>query len=91
MKYYLLSLKWSAGKGKYVWWGPDSSGYTEDLNKAGVYTEEDLAKRTRYYRNTGTYPVPVETVKQMITQTVVPTLSGNWDLMKINLSELKEY
>ncbi|WP_405117880.1 hypothetical protein MHB43_20405 [Paenibacillus sp. FSL H8-0317] len=91
MEYYILSLKWSNGKGKYVWWGPDSAGYTEDLNKAGVYTEEDLAKRPFYYRNTSTYPVPVETVKQMITQTVVPSYTENWDLMKINLAELKEY
>lgn len=42
MKFYLLSLKWSQHKGKYVWWGPDNSGYTENLNDAGVYTEEQI-------------------------------------------------
>ncbi|PZT51998.1 hypothetical protein [Paenibacillus silvae] len=91
MQYYLLSLKWSKGKDKYVWWGPENSGYTEDLNQAGIYTEEDLDKRPLYYRNTTTYAVPVETVKKMITQTVVPTLSENWDLMNIDVSKLPHY
>lgn len=89
MKYYLLSLKWSDGKGKYVWWGPDNSGYTEDLNQAGIYTEEDLAMRPLYYCNTTTYPVPVETVKQMVSQVVIPTYSENWKLMNIDVSKLK--
>lgn len=91
MEYYLLSLKWSNGKEKYVWWGPDNSGYTEDVNQAGVYTEEDIAKRPLYYRNTSTYPVPVEIVKQMTSQIVVPTYSENWNLLNIDVSKLDHY
>lgn len=91
MEYYLLSLKWSKSKEKYIWWGPNGSGYTEDLNKAGVYTDEDLDKNPLRYRNSSTYAVPVETVKQMITQTVVPTLSENWNLMQIDVSKLPHY
>lgn len=90
MKFYLLSLKWSQHKGKYVWWGPDNSGYTENLNDAGVYTEEQINSRPMYYRNTSTYPVPVDVVEKMTIQRVVPTFSENWNMMSIDLSSLKE-
>lgn len=91
MKFYILSLKWSYGKEKYVWWGPDNSGYTENINEAGVYTEEKINSNPGYYRNTSTYPVPVEVVEKMTMHRVVPTLSENWNVMDIDLPALKEY
>lgn len=91
MEYYILSLKWSKSKEKYVWWGPDNSGYTEDLNVAGIYTEEQLSERPLYYKNDNTYPVPVDFVNSMFIQRIVPTRSENWNLMNIDLSSLKHY
>lgn len=91
MKFYILSLKWSYNKGNYVWWRPDNNGYTENINEAGVYTEEKINSNPRYYRNTHTYPVPVEVVEKMKMHRVVPTLSENWNMMDIDTSTLKEY
>ena len=31
--------------GCMVWWRPDGHGYTYDLNFAGIFTDEDRAKR----------------------------------------------
>lgn len=90
-EYYILSLKWSNGKGMYVWWQPDNNGYTNDLNQAGIYTEEQINSRPLYYKNTGTVPVEKETVDKLQTQRTVASLSSNWDLMNIDLKALKEY
>jgi len=37
----LQCLKRSDDK-KTVWWGPDNSGYTSDIFKAGQYSAKDL-------------------------------------------------
>lgn len=90
-EYYILSLKWSNGKEIYAWWRPDNNGYTSDLNQAGIYTEEQINKRTLYYKNTGTVPVEKEIVHKLQIQRTVPSLSSNWELMNIDLKSLKEY
>ncbi|MFD3271496.1 hypothetical protein ACE3MS_15355 [Paenibacillus dendritiformis] len=91
MEYYILSLKWSKGKGEYVWWGPDDSGYVKDINQAGKYSEERINSKPLYYRNTNTFPVPCEIVEQLFLQRVVPTTTENWAAMNIDYASLKEY
>jgi len=50
--YYILSVKHSPGfRGYALWWGPDDSGYVEDLNQAGRYTREQVEQRSRYYND----------------------------------------
>lgn len=90
--FYLLSLKWSK-KDHYVWWKSDDSGYTHDLEKAGVYTEERIKSRPLYYSNTSTMPVPIELVKQGQLQVVVVADSANFNLFGIadHLKTAKEY
>jgi hypothetical protein len=39
MRYYILSLKHSQGS-VLTWWGPNSAGYTVNLNHAGLYSQE---------------------------------------------------
>lgn len=90
-EFYLLSLKWSRAKDRYVWWGPDDAGYVEDLNRAGVYTEEKINSKPRYYKNTVVVPVAKEVAENLFIQRVVPTTSANWDALNIDLTELKEY
>lgn len=42
-KYYVVSLKHtSANSGSFVLWKPDFCGYTNDIDKAGVYTATEI-------------------------------------------------
>ncbi|MED2940673.1 hypothetical protein [Cytobacillus horneckiae] len=82
MKYHLLSLKWSKGN-HYVWWGPNNSGYTTDLEKAGVYTEEQINQKKHYYCNTSTLPVQVEVVNNSVQQRVSVADCDNYKLFGI--------
>lgn len=41
--YYLLSLKWIVPQA-LNWWGPKCSGYTIELEKAGIYTRAEVEK-----------------------------------------------
>ncbi|UED77485.1 hypothetical protein [Brevibacillus sp. DP1.3A] len=90
-EFYLLSLKWSRAKDRYVWWGQDNGGYVEDLNQAGLYTEETINSMPRYYKNTRVVPVLKEVAENLFIQKVVPATSANWNAMNIDITTLKEY
>lgn len=49
--YLILSLKWSDSADHLIWWQPDNSGYTPDLDKAGRYSAERVTARSEYYDN----------------------------------------
>jgi hypothetical protein len=70
-RFYLFSTKWTnpieGKKRKYdefvkVWWKPNNSGYTYDLNEAGAYTREEILESKSYYSE-NVYPLPVERVE----------------------------
>lgn len=43
-KYYKWSLKWSFHRSDHhVFYCPNNSGYTTNLNKAGLYSEEEIS------------------------------------------------
>jgi hypothetical protein len=56
-QFYILSLKHSklptaADRSEHlIWWGPDNCGYTGTLDRAGRYTEEQIAGEPAYYDN----------------------------------------
>lgn len=52
--YLILSLKWSDTADHLLWWGPDNSGYTGDIDKAGRYTAEQITEKPHYYDNEDT-------------------------------------
>jgi hypothetical protein len=63
--YRILSVKWTECRqtnpsGEDIWWGPNSSGYTSDINQAGVYTEEMIEKHKRCHRLEDALPVKIE-------------------------------
>lgn len=92
-KYYLLSLKHSKYQNQYSWWGSNNSGYTIDINNAGIYTEEEINKKKNYYSNTSVMPVPVEIIEQSRKLIVIPTINKNYELFGIaeHLETAKEY
>lgn len=67
--FYVMSLKWTSGD-HITWWGPDNSGYTTDLARAGIYTAEQITKSPGYYdsgrRDDGTLAVPVEAAERFV-------------------------
>jgi len=55
--YIIKSLKWSGTpnySNKIVYWGENSSGYTNDINRAGLYTEEQIMNKPHYFNNGNT-------------------------------------
>lgn len=44
MNYLIKSIKWTKNNGVETWWKPDSSGYTNFICNAGIYTEADKHK-----------------------------------------------
>lgn len=44
MKYLIKSLKWTKHYGNETWYAPNSNGYTHDICRAGIYTEEDMER-----------------------------------------------
>ncbi|MFJ7950368.1 hypothetical protein ACIQZG_02450 [Lysinibacillus sp. NPDC096418] len=92
-QYYLLSIKYSNGKNTVTWWGPNNSGYTDDIEKAGIYSEEQIQKQSFYYSNKGVMPVPVEKVQAATKRVVVLNETENTKLFGIHehLKTAKEY
>ena len=91
-KYYLLSIKHSKYD-QYFWWGANDSGYTSDIQKAGIYTEERINSRKNYYSNKGVMPVPVEVVEQAVKTVVIPNIDKNEELFNVreHLKTAKEF
>jgi hypothetical protein len=42
-QWLILSLKWSRSSRELIWYGPNGSGYTTDLNHAGRYSADEAA------------------------------------------------
>ncbi len=91
-RYYLLSIKYS-NDSTVTWWGPNDSGYTNDIERAGIYSEEQIQKRSIYYSNKGVMPVPVEKVQAATKRIVVLNNDKNIKLFGIreHMKTAKEY
>jgi hypothetical protein len=75
-KYYIWSKKHTHGI-NHVFWGPNHSGYTINLDEAGVYSRSELRhdipvmtpqnfkKLYREPQNDQSYAIPVEMVEQL--------------------------
>jgi len=59
-KFFLLSSAAALTPGIALLWGPNNSGYTSDLGKAGVYTRAEITANLSYYDNGNVRPIPME-------------------------------
>jgi len=46
--YVVISYKWTVGA-HLTFWGPNNCGYTQDFEKAGRYTEDQIRASFSYY------------------------------------------
>jgi len=51
VSYFIWSKKHSPSNGNAVWWRENNSGYTVDLDEAGVYTKKQVDAVPGYYNN----------------------------------------
>ena len=58
-RYYLASFKRKSLDGCVTWWGPNSAGYTTDLETAGTYTADECLSICKDGTEAYTVPVPV--------------------------------
>lgn len=71
--YYLASFKRKSLDGCVTWWGPDSAGYSTDLEYAGIYTAAECARICRRGTEEYTVPVPVSFINGLrVRRTVDP-------------------
>lgn len=65
-KYYILAKDRGYIGNQLIFWGPNNSGYTANLNRAGVYTQEQIDANPKYYNNgKETKAVPVDIVDSL--------------------------
>lgn len=65
-EFYIVSLKHTKGQ-NMCFWRPNDAGYTEIIEDAGIYTEEQVKEHQSYYNNgESSIAVPVAIVKEHI-------------------------
>lgn len=78
--YYIQDSRSIVGN-SMLWWGPDSSGYTTDIDKAGLYEKEWVEK---HITRRSDVPWPEILVKQYVVKHVrADTLSRFENLRRI--------
>jgi hypothetical protein len=81
-KYYLLAIDKTKNSPFLVWWGPNDCGYTQNIERAGIYTEEQIKRDPNYYDNDECVPVPVEEIDKLKTARMAINDSEN--LIRLN-------
>ena len=72
--YYLATFKHNRPGHAVMWWGPNSAGYTADLEQAGIYNDPSPG----YHDCADTVPVPVSFLEgRRIRREIDPGDAGN--------------
>lgn len=70
-EYFILSVKEPLDRETLLWWGPDNSGYTYQLDKAGRYSREKVLSSLTYYHNSSnTLAIPCQLAEQEAVKVV---------------------
>lgn len=79
---WLLFCAKEAGHGEVcLWWGPNSCGYTTDLDAAGRYTDED-ARRYSAASYGGSVVAVLAAELEERARRVVPLNTGDWNALR---------
>lgn len=71
MLYHILSLKYSKFDEPLVWWRGNNSGYTRNLDEAGIYTQEQIDESPGYYNKDDTCAIPIPKVRAQVEHVVM--------------------
>ena len=81
-EFYVLALRLSNAT-YWRWWRPRNSGYTDDLDQAGRYSERDIREAPDYYNDgVQTRAIPCEVVDAMKTSRVLYMHNDDFVTMK---------
>ncbi|RKD20977.1 hypothetical protein BEP19_14940 [Ammoniphilus oxalaticus] len=89
-EYFLLAIDKTAYSNFLVWWGPNDSGYTTNIEQAGIYTEERINSDRSYYDNDECVPVPLEDIKLLNTVHAATYSLHNINQLNV-LDKLRKY
>ena len=88
--YYILCTRHSRSDDPgFTWWGPNRSGYTCDLDKAGIYTEEEAQPWLTGHSED--VAIPVEEVLALPAMRVVPMDGKFLDLVRTRFTDCDHY
>lgn len=77
-QYYILSKTKTIGfkKNTFIWWTANSSGYTENLKEAGIYSKDELENiiypYSNYIKNTKSLAIPINIAKLIFHEERTP-------------------
>lgn len=95
--YYLLSLKYS--NGNLFWWKPHRRGYTDDLNKAGLYPPGDVEVTTddgkrvikKSFYNSDTVAISAEDAQALYAKKCIDYSGDNLKQLGIERDALPDF
>lgn len=89
LKYLIKSLKWTKHYGKETWYMPNDNGYTHDIARAGIYTEDDK-NNPHYHSGVACKVIQFVPVTEKLKKKGIRQLIRIIDLFKIDIEKAQK-